>query len=124
MTPFGERLRELRRRKGVTQKQMAEQVGVSPAYLSALEHGRRGLPSWSLIQKIIGYFNVIWDEAEELQRLAENSHPRVTIDTAGLSPEATRLANLLSKEIDRLTPQQIRAVIERVTAAVRENEDR
>ena len=71
MTPFGERLRELRRSKGVCQKEMAAALGVSAAYLSALEHGRRGVPTWAMVQKIIGYFNVIWDDAEELQRLAE-----------------------------------------------------
>jgi transcriptional regulator with XRE-family HTH domain len=83
MTPFGQKIRELRARKGVSQKEMAAAIGVSAAYLSALEHGRRGLPTWPMIQKIIGYFNVIWDDAEELQRLAETSHPRIVIDTSG-----------------------------------------
>ena len=77
MTPFGEKLRALRAERGVSQKAMASAIGVSAAYLSALEHGRRGAPTWTLIQKIIGYFNIIWDDAEELARLAEASHPRV-----------------------------------------------
>ena len=63
-TPFGKAVRHLRDRKGVSQKEMAVALGVSPAYLSALEHGRRGRPSWAQVQAIIGYFNVIWDEAE------------------------------------------------------------
>lgn len=99
MTPFGLRLRELRDKRGVSQKDMAAAIRVSAAYLSALEHGRRGQPTWDLLQRIIGYFNIIWDEAEELQNLAMLSHPRVTIDTAGLSPEATELANLLANHI-------------------------
>ena len=107
MTPFGERLRELRRAKGVSQKQMAASLGVSAAYLSALEHGRRGVPSWAMVQKIIGYFNVIWDDAEELQRLAETSDPRVVIDTAGLSAKATALANLLAARIATLEDDEI-----------------
>lgn len=102
MTPFGARMRELRAKRGVTQKDMAAALGVSAAYLSALEHGRRGAPSWALVQKIVGYFNVIWDEAEELQRLAESSHPRVVVDTTDLSPKATMLANRLAGEIGRL----------------------
>lgn len=102
MTPFGARMRELRAGKGVSQKQMAAAIGVSPAYLSALEHGRRGAPSWALVQKIVGYFNIIWDEAEELQRLAEISHPRIVVDTSGLSPKATGLANRLAGEIGKL----------------------
>jgi len=104
MTPFGERVRDLRRRKGVSQKDMAAALGVSAAYLSALEHGRRGAPNWSFVQKAIGYFNVIWDEAEELQRLAQQSDPRVVIDTAGLSPQATALANRLASTFRVLDP--------------------
>lgn len=115
MTPFGARLRRLRRERGVTQKEMAAALGVSAAYLSALEHGRRGVPSWPLVQKIIGYFNVIWDDAEDLERLAATSDPRVVVDTSGLSPEATRLANRLAAEIGRLdedTIASLEAVIE------------
>jgi transcriptional regulator with XRE-family HTH domain len=110
LTPFGEKLRRLRRERGIAQKQMAAALGVSAAYLSALEHGRRGVPSWAMVQKIIGYFNVIWDEAEELERLASNSDPRVVIDTAGLSPAATALANRLAREIDQLDEEKLAAI--------------
>lgn len=102
MTPFGKKLREMRREKGVTLTDMAEALEVSPAYLSALEHGKRGRPSLLLQHQICGYFNIIWDEAEALQRLARISHPRVTVDTAGLSPDATELANLLAERIGDL----------------------
>jgi transcriptional regulator with XRE-family HTH domain len=115
VTPFGEKLRALRNERGVSQKAMAEAIGVSAAYLSALEHGRRSAPTWTLIQKIIGYFNVIWDDAEELARLAEASHPRVRIDTSGLSPAATELANLLAENIEKLDEAELR----RITASIR-----
>lgn len=107
MTPLGARLRAMRAERGLTLKQMADALDVSSAYLSALEHGRRGKPTWFLLQRIIAYFNVIWDEAEDLQRLAEVSDPRVTIDTAGLAPEATELANRLAREISHLTPEDL-----------------
>ena len=45
MTPFGLKVRELRLKKGITQKALAAALGVSPAYLSALERGRRGRPN-------------------------------------------------------------------------------
>jgi transcriptional regulator with XRE-family HTH domain len=102
VTPLGEKMRALRRERGVSQSEMAAAIGVSAAYLSALEHGRRSAPTWTLIQKIIGYFNIIWDEAEELEQLAKVSHPRVTLDTSGLTPAATELANLLAENIGRL----------------------
>lgn len=107
MTPFGRRIRELRRERGVTMKDMAAALRVTPAYLSALEHGRRGRPSWRLVQAIIGYFNVIWDEAEELERLARLSHPRIVIDTSGLAPQAMEAANRLAEEIAHMNPAEI-----------------
>jgi len=107
MTPVGRKLRELRAIRGVTMKEMAAALRVTPAYLSALEHGKRGRPSWRLVQAIIGYFNVIWDEAEEWERLARLSHPRVAIDTSGLAPQATELANRLSEEIAEMSQAEI-----------------
>lgn len=107
-TPFGVAVRHLRTRKGVTQKEMAKALGVSPAYLSALEHGRRGLPSFEFLQRVAGYFNIIWDEAEELFRIARISDPKITVDTAGLPPEYTAFANRLAVEIGNLPPETIR----------------
>lgn len=107
MTPLGLKLRAMRDERGVTLKQMAKALDVSSAYLSALEHGRRGKPTFTLLQKIIAYFNVIWDDAEELQRLAEMSDPKVSIDTAGMPPEATELANRLARDIGKLAPEDL-----------------
>jgi transcriptional regulator with XRE-family HTH domain len=110
MTPFGAKLRTMRKERGVLLKDMAEEIGVSPTYLSALEHGRRGRPNWVFVQRVIAYFNVIWDDAEELMRLADLSHPRISILTAGLSPEATALANRLARRIGQLDQPSIEAL--------------
>lgn len=107
MTPFGRRVRELREQRDITLAEMAGVLGVTPAYLSALEHGKRGRPTFTLIQGVIHVLGVIWDEADELVRLADLSHPRVTVDTAGLDPEATLLANRLAREIGVLDPEDL-----------------
>jgi transcriptional regulator with XRE-family HTH domain len=107
VTPFGRRVRELREERGITLAEMAGVLGVTPAYLSALEHGKRGRPTFTLIQGVIHVLGVIWDEADELVRLADLSHPRVTVDTAGLDPEATLLANRLAREIGVLDPEDL-----------------
>jgi len=107
MTPFGRRVRELRAERGIIQKKMAADLGVSAAYLSALEKGNRGVPSWEFVQRIIGYFNIIWDDAEELQTLARNSHPRVTVETTSLSAEATEFANLIANSIGELSQSDL-----------------
>ena len=90
---------------------MAKDLGVTAAYFSALEHGHRGKPGSGLIQQICGYFDLMWDAAEELQRLADLSHPRVVVDTSGLSPKATELANLLAEKIEVMDENTIEWVI-------------
>jgi transcriptional regulator with XRE-family HTH domain len=114
MTPFGAKVRVMRAARSITLKDMAAALGVSGAYLSAMEHGHRGRPSWPFVQRVITYFNVIWDEAEELERLAQLSDPRVSVNTAGLDPRATELANRLATIIGDLKGEQLDTLLEMV----------
>jgi transcriptional regulator with XRE-family HTH domain len=118
VTPFGARLRRLRADRSVTLKRLAEALQVSPAYLSALEHGKRGAPGAGLVHQVNEFFGLIWDEADELARLAKLSNPRVTVNTAGLTPEQTALANRLAQAIDGLSPgtvAELHAVLDSAT---------
>lgn len=111
LTPFGARIRDLRRQQAVSQKRMAADLQISAAYLSALERGRRGRPSPVLVDQICGYFNIIWDEADALRRLAKLSHPRVVIDTTQTGPEATELANRLAEGINELPVTRVKQML-------------
>jgi transcriptional regulator with XRE-family HTH domain len=111
MTPFGAKLRELRNSRNVTLRDMAKALQVSSAYLSALEHGKRGRPPWHLVQGVIAYFNVIWDDAEDLVKLARVSHPRITIDTSGLDPASTELANRLADRVSKLDRKTVAGML-------------
>jgi transcriptional regulator with XRE-family HTH domain len=117
MTPFGIRLRQLRAARAIKLKDMADALGVSAAYLSALEHGRRGRPTHAMVVAICAQLNIIWDEADELMRLARLSHPRITVDTAGLSAEATELANLLAERIRKLAPERVEKLLDLLKTA-------
>ena len=108
MTPFGQKIRQLRKERGLSQKQMASDLGVSPAYLSALEHGHRGRPSWAIVQNIISYFQLIWDDAEEIEQLARLSDPKIMVDTSGLPAETVAFTNQLSQKISSLSAEKIR----------------
>ncbi|MCI0756543.1 helix-turn-helix domain-containing protein [Teichococcus vastitatis] len=111
MTPFGAKLRALRQARGMTLAEMAGALQVSSAYLSALEHGRRGRPSPGLVHQVNEHFGLIWDDAEEVARLARLSHPRVVLNTAGLSPVATELANRLAERIRFLPDSSLAALL-------------
>lgn len=110
MTPFGAKLRELRAEKNITLRAMAEGLGVSAAYLSALEHGRRGAPSPGLIHQICEKFDLIWDDAHDLADLARDSRPRISLNTGGLSPAQTALANRFARQLRHLPEETVAAI--------------
>ena len=56
----------------------------------------------------------MWDDAEELKRLAQLSHPRAVVDTSGLSPAATELANLLAETIHDMDEDTIQWVLDEI----------
>jgi len=117
VTPFGEKMRALRSQRSLQLKDMAAGLGVSPAYLSALEHGKRGRPNRRFVHRICQFLGVIWDDAEDLQRLADLSHPRVVVDTSDLSPQATEFANRLAERIAELPEDAIARMMAEVERA-------
>ncbi|MDD2863080.1 MAG: helix-turn-helix transcriptional regulator [Acidiphilium sp.] len=110
MTPFGARLRALRAERRITLRAMAAALDISPAYLSALEHGRRGAPSPGLIHQICEKFGLIWDDAHDLADLARVSKPKLRLDSAGLTPEQTALANRFARRLRHLPPATVAAI--------------
>lgn len=124
MTPFGETIRRIRQERGITQKEMARGLGVSAAYLSSLESGKRGRPGFDFLQRVAGYLHIIWDEADDLFRVAALSHPRAIVDTTGLPAEYTALANRLAQEISSLHPQTVREMANILELAAKEREKR
>ncbi len=103
MTPFGLKMREWRRLHNRTQQQQAKFLGVSKAYISALETGERGQPSAIFVDQICVWLGLIWDDAEDLKRLASLSHPKPTIDVRGRSADAVYLSNFLAQNINSLS---------------------
>jgi Predicted transcriptional regulators len=52
MTPFGQKLEQLRRSRGLQQAQLAAEAGVQSCYISAMENGRKGPPSLRVFNKL------------------------------------------------------------------------
>ena len=120
MTPFGVKFRDWRKRNNRTLHQQAEVLGVSTAYLSALETGTRGRPSAVLVDQICMWLGLIWDDAEELKRVAALSHPKPTINARGKSAEAIYMVNFLAQNIDRLSVDDCRAITKIVATRLRQ----
>lgn len=54
---FAKRLIELRKSKGISQKELANDIDVSPSLVGMYEQGRRK-PSFEILEAIADYFNV------------------------------------------------------------------
>lgn len=80
MVDFGTMLKELRRRTGITQKELADKLGLSKAAVSYYEQSLRS-PSPEILIKIAEVFHVTTDHLLGLE------NKRQTLDVTGLSCE-------------------------------------
>ncbi|MDR7079738.1 transcriptional regulator with XRE-family HTH domain [Neobacillus niacini] len=62
---FGNYLRELRHKQGLTIKSLSSLSGVSTPYLSQLENGKRGIPSKDILKKLSDQLNVNYQKLLE-----------------------------------------------------------
>ena len=79
MLRFGETLKQLRKQKGMTQKQLAGRLGLAISAISSYENGTR-YPSYDILIKITAIFHVT---ADYLLGITTTR----TIDVSGLSEE-------------------------------------
>ena len=79
-----------------------EEMAHKPFPTGRLSHGT--IDALMQLQGRIGF------KAEEMAKLARLSHPRVVVDTSGLSPEQTALANRLAQMIPKLPPETVAAL--------------
>ena len=69
---FGERLRELRNDKDLTQPELAEAMGIEQSYLSKLENDK-SLPSNDVLNRILDVFDIeVGDLVNDLDQGARN----------------------------------------------------
>jgi transcriptional regulator with XRE-family HTH domain len=81
---FGQALRELRRSKGISQRDLAEKVGVDFSYISKIENDRLSPPSADTIVKICDALEASPDSLLALS----GKIPSGLRDTIGSSPAA------------------------------------
>ena len=108
MTPFGIKLKHIREQKNKSLKDLSKALKVSIAYVSMLENGKRGRPADGLIELICSYFNLSWEEADELKFLAKHSDINTKMNSEKLSLNATMLTNVLKNNIKWLTEEQLK----------------
>ena len=124
MTPFGIKLKHIRLQRHKSLKDLSRAVKVSTAYVSMLENGKRGRPADGLIELICSYFNLSWEEADELKFLAKHSDINTKMNSEKLSLNATMLTNVLKNNIKWLTEEQLKNLIINIQDMSKQNQEK
>jgi len=77
---FGEFIRDRREKQNLSLRQMAQQMHISPSYLSDMERGNRKAPSKDLLD-LIAYILKIWGwEKEKMYDMAAETSNDIPAD--------------------------------------------
>ncbi|MCY4062336.1 MAG: helix-turn-helix transcriptional regulator [Chloroflexi bacterium] len=100
---FGERIKELRKQKRITQRQLAESLNRDFTYISKIENDRlEVLPSEETIRNIARELKA---DPEELLDLAGKIDSRKLREIARETPEASAILRRIQSR--KLTPEQL-----------------
>lgn len=77
---FYDKLRDMRKLKGFTIRELADRSGVSAAYISQLENGNRGIPSPEVLMKLSEGLNISYSDLMEIAGYLENPN-RTLLET-------------------------------------------
>ena len=123
MTPFGLKLKSLRKKKKISLAQLSRTLKISTAYLSMIENGKRGRPTDGMVELICAYLGLIWDDVEELKYLSKVSDTNIKINTKNLGPNATLLTNVLNNNIRWLEEDQLLEISENIIETAKNNKN-
>ncbi len=90
LTTFGQRLRHLRRSRGLTLSELGERVGRAPSALSLFENGRRE-PKLSLIEQLAAALSVPVSELLSRQPPSRRAQLEIALTDAQQDPSYRRL---------------------------------
>ena len=107
MRRTSEILKEFRKTRGMTAAMMAEKLGISISYLSAIEHGKRNIPN-DFIQKLFDKYQL----SEEMKTLIQKD----VVDYSGgmklimrqMNEQQQELSLLYARKINKLNDKQIK----------------
>lgn len=106
LTAFGRELRKLRIDRAELLKDMAENLNVTASYLSAVEHGKREIPS-NWVEKISKKYRLDESDIEKLREAADQSKLSITIKLINGDYQKNTLVNAFARKFDSLNESEI-----------------
>ena len=106
---LGQYLRKLRIEKGLMQKQVAEELGVTGSYLSNLEREYRSYLGEDMLKRFSRALCLTDSEITRIQELREVAHGQISIPRHTSEDEAA-LIRVIAECAGRVPASQIRAI--------------
>ena len=110
LNEFGKTLRKIRIEHQELLKDMAEKLGVSSAYLSAVETGKRRIPhGW--VARIVELYSLDPQQRELIQQAADNSVSDITISLNGASSVKRDAVLSFARALDGLSDEELTRIM-------------
>ena len=106
LTAFGKFCRKLRIEHEAILKDMADKLGVTPAYLSAVEVGKRNIPAeW--FNTITSIYALSVNEQQDLQEAIDSSIKQIKIDLDNYSERQKQTAAMFARKLSTLNDTEL-----------------
>ncbi len=112
-TVFGKELRKLRIDKEENIHTMAQKLGISISYLSAIEAGSRNIPS-DMVDKIIEIYELNKERSEILRQAEAESSKEIGIDLSTVSAEQRKLVFALSRKLNDISDEECLDILKKL----------
>lgn len=107
LTQLGKALRHIRLDRDEKLKDMAENLGVTVAYLSAVENGRRKIPgSW--IEILANKYNLSEEEVRNIEKFAFDDQPEIPLYVNAATNGQRNLAYSFARKFKDLNEDDVK----------------
>lgn len=98
ISKFGLYIRKIREQENDSLRQMAIKLGISAAFLSAMEVGRKQIPL-EYVEKIKGIYNLTKEQEVELENSIYETNERVPIELAAMNEAKKDVSLMFARKI-------------------------
>ena len=107
VTSLGKRLRKIRIDNDEITLNMAEKLGISISYLSAIEHGKRNIPN-DFIQKLFDKYQLSEEMKTLIQKDVVDYSGEMKLIISQMNEQQQELSLLYARKINKLNDKQIK----------------
>ncbi len=111
ISKFGKCIRSIREQENDSLRQMAIKLGISAAFLSAMEVGRKPIPV-EYVEKIKSIYELTKEQEVELENSIHETNERVPIELAAMNEAQKDISLMFARKIKTADEELLRKLKE------------